>query len=39
MMMEEEYNILDATVEVFTKIIKAIASLAKRVIKWAYDDF
>lgn len=37
--MQEGYSIVDATIEVFTKIIRSIADIAKKVIKWAYEEF
>lgn len=36
---EREYTIFDATIEVFSKIIRFIARIAIKIVKWAYEEF
>ena len=38
-MRERGYSIVDASIEVFTKIIKFFARMAMKLFKWAYEEF
>ncbi len=39
MMSQQNYTIIDATIEVLTKFVKLIANLLQKIFKWAYNDF